>query len=120
MSWALARTLSRAGKAARAIATIICLVIISLVALSVGVARTYPGPAWRYSPGTAVYWLYQHVLNSYLALLIPLCAATLVVTLRPHDGRLTIIAAVVLSALLIIPSMVLVLGVACNHAGACL
>lgn len=122
VSWMLVRTLSKAGKPMRAAATIICLLIIALLALSIGIARTYPGPAWRYDEGTAIHWLHVHALDlgSYLALLIPFCAASLVAALWPHGGRRMASVAVVLAALLIVPSMVLMLAVVCNHAGACL
>lgn len=121
VSWLLVWALSRRGKAIRITAAIICIGILGLVALSVGIARAYPGPAWRYEQGTAVHWLYLHVLNlgSYLALLIPFCAASLVAVRWPHGGRLMSISAVVLAGLLILPSLVLGLAVVCNHAGAC-
>lgn len=121
VSWILVRTLSKAGKPMRATATIICLLVIALLALSIGIARTYPGPAWRYAEGTVIHGLHVHALDlgSYLALLIPFCAASLVAALWPQGGRRMAIVAVVLAALLIVPSMVLMLAVVCNHAGAC-
>lgn len=122
VSWFLVRVLSKAGKTMRTTATIICMLIIALLALCIGIARIYPGPAWRYEEGTALHWLHVHALGmgSYLALLIPFCAASLVGALWPHGGRRMAIVAVVLAGLLIIPSMLLGLAVVCNHAGACL
>lgn len=122
VSWLLVRVLSKAGKTMRTTATIICVLIIALLALSIAIARIYPGPAWRYDEGTTLHWLHVHALGmgSYLALLIPFCAASLVAGLWPHGGRRMAIVAVVLAGLLIIPSMVLGLAVVCNHAGACL
>lgn len=122
VSWLLVWALSKRGKATRITAAIACIGIIGLVALSVGIALAYPGPAWRYEPGTAVHWLYLHVLNlgGYLALLLPFCAASLVAVLWPHGGRRMTIVAVVLAGLLVILSLILMLVVACNHAGACL
>lgn len=121
VSWFLVRALSKAGKTMRATATITCMLIIGLLALSIGIARTYPGPAWRYGEGTTIHWLHVHALDmgSYLALLIPFCAASLVASLWPHGGRRMTLVAAVLAALLIIPSMILMLAVVCNHPGAC-
>lgn len=121
LSWYLVSALSRAGKTMRVTAMVICVLVIALLAASIAIARIYPGPAWRYEPGTALHWLHVHALDrgSYLALLIPFCAASLVAALWPHGGRRMAIIAVVLAALLIIPSMILMLAVVCNHAGAC-
>ena len=52
-------------------------------------------------------------------MLIPLIAATLVATLWPQGGRRTIMVAVMLSVLLLVPSLVLGLAIVCNHPGAC-
>ena len=122
VSWLLARTLPKAGTTTRAIAATVCVLIIALVAVSFGIARAYPGPAWKHDPGTVIHWLHLHALHlgSYLALLIPNCAAALVAALRPHGGKPTTLIGVALSTLLIIPSLIIGLGIACNHAGACL
>lgn len=122
LSWLLARTLAKASSSARTMATVTCAVIIGLVALSVGVARAYPGPAWKYAAGTPLHWVHLHVLGlgSYLALLIAFCAAALAATLRAKGGGHTAIVAAGLSALLIVPSLFIGLAVVCNHAGACL
>lgn len=121
VSWLLTKAVRKAGAKAKVIAMLLCLGIIGLVGLSVGIARTYPGPAWKYEAGTLIHWAHQHALplGSYLALLIPLCAATLVVALRPQGGKWLSIAAVILSGLLIIPSLIIGLAVVCNHPGAC-
>lgn len=122
VAWLLVTVLSKAGKTMRTTATITCVLVITLLALSIGIARIYPGPAWRYELGTPVHWLYLHVLNlgSHLPLMIPFCAASLVAVLWPRGGRPMSISAVVLAGLLILPSLVLGLAVVCNHAGACL
>lgn len=121
MSWFLAAVLSKTGPTTRTIAIAVCFVIMSLVALSVGIAMAYPGPAGRYPTGTVLHWVHLHALQSgsYLALLLPLCVACLVAARRPQGGKRTTIVAVALSLLMIAPSLLIGLAVVCNHAGAC-
>lgn len=116
-----ATVLPQAGRTTRSIAVAICLLIMGLIALTVGIARAYPGPATRYPACTALHWMHLYALPpaSYLALLLPLCVACLVAARRPQGGKRTIIVAVALSVLMIVPSLIIGLAVVCNHAGAC-
>jgi nitric oxide reductase large subunit len=98
-----------------------CVALVGVLVLALFAARAYPGPAWRYEAGSFQYWLHMHVLSSasYLAIAMPVLAATLAATFF-NKSKHALIAAGVVSAITIPAAMVGTLVIACNHAGACL
>lgn len=116
LAWAMRKLKPSAQNLMR----LICVALVGVLVLALFAARAYPGPAWRYEAGSFQYWLHMHMLPSasYLAIAMPVLAATLVATFF-NKGKHALIAAGVVSAITIPAAMVVTLAIACTHPGAC-